>query len=225
MRLADVAEEIAGLDEVVARVEVAVVLERDRVAARLGEDAHGRRQVAPGGERGVEHLHEHRADVTAHPLVEDVDEESTPAPGSTDRSVTVSPSWNPVSLSRSTIGMSWMCRAPRSSRKNRYTSSGRSWFAALTVHRTLLRRRGGGAARPSHDAVEGGTAPLVDAVRVVQLPGPSMLIPTRKSCSARNSHHSSVSNVPLVWIVWWMASPGGGARSRSRGRGGRSRRP
>ena len=41
------------------------------------------------------------------------------AAGSTDRSVTVSPSWNPVSFSRSTMGMNWMNLIPRSSRKYR----------------------------------------------------------------------------------------------------------
>ena len=39
------------------------------------------------------------------------------ATGSTERSVTESPSWKPVSFSRSTIGMNWMKLMPRSSRK------------------------------------------------------------------------------------------------------------
>jgi len=42
---------------------------------------------------------------------------SPQAVGSTDRSVTTSPSWKPVSLSRSTIGMNWMCSMPSTSRK------------------------------------------------------------------------------------------------------------
>src|SRR5674476_116175 len=52
----------------------------------------------------------------------------------TERSVTVFPSWKPVSLFRSTIGINWMNCAPTWSRKNRYTSAGCVTLAALTAH-------------------------------------------------------------------------------------------
>jgi len=47
------------------------------------------------------------------------------------------PSWKPVSLSRSTMGMNWMNRALSSSRKKRYTSSGCRLLTAFTAQRTL----------------------------------------------------------------------------------------
>ena len=64
-----------GLDEVIAAVQVAVVLERELQAARLGVDAHPGRLADPVGQRGVERLHEHAADVAPHPLLEHVDHE------------------------------------------------------------------------------------------------------------------------------------------------------
>ena len=48
----------------------------------------------PSGERRIEHLHEHLADVASDPFVEDVDQEAAPtARPSTERSVTWLPSW------------------------------------------------------------------------------------------------------------------------------------
>jgi len=78
VHLLDVAEQVPGLDEVVARVEVPVVLERHRAAARLGEDAHRRRCPQPRRQRRIEHLHVDSADVTLNPFVEDVDQEPAP---------------------------------------------------------------------------------------------------------------------------------------------------
>ena len=78
MHLLDVAQQILRLDEVVARVEVAVVLERQGAAARLVENAHRRRQADPRRQRGVEHLHEHASDIRADPFVEDADQKAPP---------------------------------------------------------------------------------------------------------------------------------------------------
>ena len=75
VRLTDVSEEVARLDEVVARVEVAGVLEREREPARLGVDAQPGRLAVPVGEGNVEHLHVHLADVAAGPFLEHVDQE------------------------------------------------------------------------------------------------------------------------------------------------------
>ena len=77
----DVAEEVLRFDEVVAGVEVAVVLERDGVAAGLGEDAHAGGEPHPRRERGVEGLDEDGADVAGDPLVEHGDEEAAPGVG------------------------------------------------------------------------------------------------------------------------------------------------
>ena len=70
-RLEDVAEQVARVDEVVARVEVAVVLEGDALAAGRLQDAQARNAAHVGGQHAVEELHEHLAHVAAHPLVED----------------------------------------------------------------------------------------------------------------------------------------------------------
>ena len=52
------------------------MLEREREPARLRVDAEAGRLADPVRERDVEHLHVDRADVAAHPLVEDVDQEA-----------------------------------------------------------------------------------------------------------------------------------------------------
>ena len=71
----DVAELVLRLDEVIAGVEVAVVLQRRAVAAGGRVDAE---QVAAeeGFQRDVEELHVDLAHVVAHPLLEDVDQEA-----------------------------------------------------------------------------------------------------------------------------------------------------
>ena len=75
VRCVDVAQQETGFDEVIARVEIAVVLKRRAEAARRRVDAQ---QVAAeeGFERHVEELHEHVAHVVAHPLFEDIDQEA-----------------------------------------------------------------------------------------------------------------------------------------------------
>jgi hypothetical protein len=79
--LGDVAEPVCGLDEVIAGVDVAGVLERERQPARLAVHAHATRLAHPVGQRGVEDLHVDLADVAAHPLLEDVDQEAAVAVG------------------------------------------------------------------------------------------------------------------------------------------------
>ncbi len=74
--LEDVAEQVARIDEVVAGVDVAVVLERHPLAAGRLEDAETRGAANVGGEHAVKGLHEHLADVAAHPLVEDCVQEA-----------------------------------------------------------------------------------------------------------------------------------------------------
>ena len=76
VRLLDVAEAVARLDEVVARIDVAGVLEREREPARLGVHAEPGRLADPVRERDVEHLDVDLADVAPHPFLEDVDQEA-----------------------------------------------------------------------------------------------------------------------------------------------------
>jgi hypothetical protein len=79
--LGDVAEQVARLDEVVARVHVAGVLEGQRQAAGLAMHAQARSFADPVRERRVEHLHVDLAHVAPDPVLEDVDEEATVALG------------------------------------------------------------------------------------------------------------------------------------------------
>ena len=81
MVLVDVAEQVIGLDEVVAGVHVSVVLHRERQSARLAVHAHSRGLAHEVRERRVEHLHVHVADVVPHPVLEDVDQEPAVALG------------------------------------------------------------------------------------------------------------------------------------------------
>ena len=98
----------ARLDEVVARVEVAVVLERHALAAGGLEDAEAGDAAHVGREHAVEELHEHLADVAAHPLVEDRRSGSGRSPsGCTLRVVTVPGRPPAAGVSTSTMGMSW----------------------------------------------------------------------------------------------------------------------
>src|SRR5262245_42642610 len=71
VRLPDVPEPVARFHEVVARVEVAVVLECKRLSARLRVDAETRGLVGPVCERDVEHLDIDLSDVSTNPLLED----------------------------------------------------------------------------------------------------------------------------------------------------------
>ena len=76
--------------------------------ARRPEDADGPGHVQPAGQRSVEVQDKGLANVLLDPLIENLYQESPPLGRPTDRSVTLLPSWNPLSLSRSTIGMNWM---------------------------------------------------------------------------------------------------------------------
>jgi len=57
------------------------VLQSQRQPAGLGVDAQPRQLTVPVGQRDVEHLHVDLADVAAHPVLEDVDEEPAVASG------------------------------------------------------------------------------------------------------------------------------------------------
>ena len=71
----DVAEAEPRLDEMIAGVEVASVLERERSPTSLGMDAEAGWLADPVRERDVEHLHVDLADVPPDPFLEHVDEE------------------------------------------------------------------------------------------------------------------------------------------------------
>src|SRR5205814_3429600 len=67
-------ELVAGIDVVVARIEITVVLKGDGVAAGFAKDAQGRGHAQPDAELDVEDLDEDFADVFFDPLVENGDE-------------------------------------------------------------------------------------------------------------------------------------------------------
>ena len=69
--LGDVAQQVVGLDVVVARVQITVVLQGQRQPAGLREDAQSRRLPVPVRQRHVEVLDEDLTDVSLYPLVED----------------------------------------------------------------------------------------------------------------------------------------------------------
>src|SRR6266513_1103615 len=77
MTFLDVPEQVARLDKVVARIEIAGVLECEREAARLGVDAEPRRLAHPVREGDIEHLDIDRGDVVPDPLLEDVHQEAS----------------------------------------------------------------------------------------------------------------------------------------------------
>ena len=199
-----------GLDEVVARVEVAVVLERDRVAAGLAEDAQRRRAArartrarrrtsgrTPCRRRGVTH--------SSNTAIRNA------APGvGVDR-----PVGDRVALLEPGLVVALDDR-------DELDVAGPEVVAEEAVHveRVVLvrgvdraehvarRRRGASSrSRPAHAPCRRWAGPSCRrGTRRAARRGPSMLMPTRKWCSARSSHHSSVSSVPLVWIVCCDAS-------------------
>ncbi len=74
--LPDVAHQVLRVDEVIARVEIPVVLERQAQSARLVEHAHSRLpETGPVACRGLDRLHEDAPHVVMQPLVEDRREE------------------------------------------------------------------------------------------------------------------------------------------------------
>ena len=79
--LQDIAEQVIRLDEVIAGVEITVVFERHSPTAGTPENADGYRQAKPSGQCPVEVEHERPADIPAHPLVEDPDQEFSPLLG------------------------------------------------------------------------------------------------------------------------------------------------
>ena len=71
-RVVDVAEEVLRVHEVVAGVQVTVVIQGQAQPAGLVEDAHpGLAEARPVAGRGLEGLHVDASDVVAHPFVED----------------------------------------------------------------------------------------------------------------------------------------------------------
>ena len=73
--LADVAQQVLGVNKVITGIEVAVVLEDGVLAAGLAIDAEPRGDAAPAGERGVEEVDVVLADIAPDPFVEDVTHE------------------------------------------------------------------------------------------------------------------------------------------------------
>ena len=74
-RVGDVPEVVLGVNEVVTRVNITVMLDDHRVAARLSEDAQAGVLSHPTGKSGVEDLDEIFTNVFSHPLVENTVQE------------------------------------------------------------------------------------------------------------------------------------------------------
>jgi hypothetical protein len=70
----NVAELVLGIDEVIATEQVAVMLENQRAAAAFAKDAEAWLEAHPSSKRFVEGSHEHSANVTSDPCVEDLDQ-------------------------------------------------------------------------------------------------------------------------------------------------------
>ena len=78
MGVLDVAQEVVGLDEVVARVDVTIVFECHRVPTGFGKHAHPRGDPVPGRQGCIELLDVDVADIANDPFIEDGDEELPP---------------------------------------------------------------------------------------------------------------------------------------------------
>lgn len=74
--LAYVAELVLRSHEMVARIDISVVLDGKAFATGLPHGAYTRRQPAPLSEGHIEYLHIAAADIPAHPLVEDAAKEA-----------------------------------------------------------------------------------------------------------------------------------------------------
>lgn len=76
--VADVAKTILGEDEMVAGIDIAIVLDDTGMTAVGSQGAESGRQVHPVGKCGVEDLDEELTDIATHPLVEHGTEEVAP---------------------------------------------------------------------------------------------------------------------------------------------------
>jgi len=79
---------VDGIDVVVAREDVAVVLHRQTLAAEFRGDAALRGQAQRLRDRGFEEVDVHATEIVGVPIVPDRGEEGAPVVGSTDQSVT-----------------------------------------------------------------------------------------------------------------------------------------
>ena len=79
--LIDIAEPILGKDEVVAGIDVAVLLHHASVSTVFGIHATAWRKAHPVGQRAIEELNEDAPDVVPHPFVEDGTEKAAPLLG------------------------------------------------------------------------------------------------------------------------------------------------
>jgi hypothetical protein len=77
-RLEDVSQEVLGLHEVVAGIEIAVVLERHALTAYRAEDADRSCHPEPARQRPVEIENERFSDIPLDPLIKDHRQEPSP---------------------------------------------------------------------------------------------------------------------------------------------------
>lgn len=67
----DVAQQVLGKNEVVARIDIAIVLNHPCMATGGAHGAKAGWLTSPAGQGGIEQLHEHLPHIVTHPLVED----------------------------------------------------------------------------------------------------------------------------------------------------------
>ena len=195
-------EQMVRLHEVVARVQVAVVLQGQGVTARLPEDAQRRGEAAPRGQGCVEELHEDRAHIVDDPLVEDRGEEVSPG-ARVHRAV-----GDRVPLLEARLVLPFHDGDELDEGESEDVPE-----VAVDLGRVILVGGMHGAQHVDVDPVrlESGEtpehplrrrpAPLVHPIAIVQVRRAVDADPDEESVTAKSSHHSSVSSVPLVWIV------------------------
>ena len=177
VRVPDVAQQIVRLHEVIARIQIAVVLDGQPRAAGGVEDAHaGIGQTQPVAQRRLEGLHVDRSYIATHPLVKDCAQEAAKLL----RLHRAIGDGRPLLEESQAIGVDALHDGDE-------LHPGRAHFVAqetvdfqrvvavdavdggqhIVVHTMLLQKP-----QPAHDLVEGWLASLVYAVHVVQRPRP-----------------------------------------------------
>ena len=68
----DIAEAVLGIDEMVTRVDIAIVFDDHAIAADLAEGTQRWLYATPVGKGNVKELHKPVAHIVLHPLVEDI---------------------------------------------------------------------------------------------------------------------------------------------------------
>ena len=77
--LEDIANPVVFIYEMIARIQVAVMLDNGISSACLCKCSYSRLYSAPKGQSGIELIDEHTADIVAHPIIKDITEKPAEA--------------------------------------------------------------------------------------------------------------------------------------------------